>query len=237
MRPKFYLIVVVAVLGILFLQGPASAAITKCSFNVFTTNYPPGGPAFQVNFYVEIEDSTLRPPDALTLFEVIGPDGTVYDHSADYWKYYSEYGNYFYFSVTSPILPGNYRLKVKDKSDPRITIVNTDKLTNADPMPTPNMIYPTATSPVTVVPLNATFSWDPVPGAQCYRIELYDDGGKQPIFNRDKHPLWVYTNSYTFPVGILQPNHNYSIQVEARDSDKNAQQRSRTFYIPFKTEP
>ena len=29
MRPKFYLIVVVAVLGILFLQGPASAAITK----------------------------------------------------------------------------------------------------------------------------------------------------------------------------------------------------------------
>jgi hypothetical protein len=237
MRPKFCLIVVMVAAAVLLLQGPVPAAITKCTFNVFTTNFSPGGAPFQLNFFVELEDSVLRPPEALTLFEIHVPDGTVYDYSADYWKYYSEFGNNFFFSVPGPIQLGTYKLKVKDKSNPRITIVNTDKLTDLEPLAVPNMVYPTATSPVTVVPLNATFSWDPVDGAQCYRVEIFDESAKSPVFNRDRHPLWVYTNFYTVPIGVLVPNRNYSIQVEARDSDKNIMRRSRTFFVPFKAEP
>jgi len=98
-------------------------------------------------------------------------------------------------------------------------------------LPSPTLLYPTANA---VVPLQATFSWEPVPGAEYYRIEIFNESWKTPVFQRDKKPLSVYKPFYVVPKGVLKPNLNYSIQVDARDSDGKVMRRSRTLFIPFK---
>ena len=234
MRTKRCFIAAMVAMGVLLIVVTASAGLIKCEFNAMTTNYPPGGPPFQIGFWVNIEDTTLRPAEALSVLTIQAPDGTIYDYSQDYWKYYAEWGNYFFFTIVNPIQEGTYKITVKDKSSPPVKIVNSDKINDITPLPPPNVIYPIANA---LVPLEATFSWDPVPGAKYYRIEIFNDSAKSPVFSRDYHPLVTYKNYYVVPKGVLQPNRNYSIQVEARDSDKNVKRRSRTFYIPFRTEP
>jgi hypothetical protein len=247
MRARFFWIVVAAVFVVGAVQGTALAAITKCKFDVWTTNESTLTSNPRVDFYVELEDSTLPPPDAFSVVRITAPDGvTVFDYSADYWKYWSAGARYFFFSKLASdfggtIPTGSYKLTVTDKSDPPRTVTNTDSLTNITSLPLVTLKYPSPTT-LTVVPLDGKITWSKVTGAQYYRVLLTEDSGNKN-FVYDSwlyNPMHIYvtdpkatTLSLTLPKGALQAGYYYWVRIEARDSDKNTMRRSRTPWVKF----
>ena len=58
-----------------------------------------------------------------------------------------------------------------------------------------------------------TFTWDPVPGANRYRIRIYTDDGSSTVWRG-----YTSETSYTVPPGVLMPDADYRFRLEARDS-------------------
>jgi hypothetical protein len=241
MRSKCCLIAVMLVVSVLWLQGPAPAEITRCSFDVWTTAYP--STPLQLGFYVVLEDNALPPTQAFSSVIIYNPDGTVLrDYSADYWQYYIDNLKWFFFypTLTGPIQTGTYKIVVKDKESPHNTMRGTDNLTDNTPLEIATLINPPPIAPgqpATTLNLTDTIQWTEVPGAKFYRLLIHDDSGKESVFDSKYNEKRIYTNSFNLPPGILIPGRNYSVRIEARDSDKNCMRRSRTNWIPFRTNP
>ena len=245
MRARVFWIVVAAVFVVGAVQGTAIAAITKCNFNVWTTSETDANGnlrPLRVDFYVELEDSTLPPPEAFSVVTITAPGGIVFDFSANYWKYWSAGQRYFFFyqyglAFSGGTIPtGTYKLTVKDKTGRVVSV--TDTLSNNTALPLVTLTYPPATNPPAVVPLlNCTLSWSKVTGAQYYRVLLMDEGVKEYVYDSWRHnPMHLYNiTSLALPKGALQANRVYTVRIEARDSDKNLSRRSRTQFVTFKT--
>jgi hypothetical protein len=250
MKARRSLIIFLAIVFVFsFLSVTAQAEIHKFYFNVWTTSYP--GQPLQVGFYFEIADTNLRVPDAISSLKIQAPDGTVFDLSTNYWKYWEEwYQDLFIWKYatdfkTQTIPSGTYKATVVDKSTPAKTLVNSDSLTAAAvvPLPVATITNPppvTPPNPPPILPLEPTLTWSRVTGAQFYRIYLFDESRKEEVYGVSRvgsQFLHVYTNSFKIPKGVLMPNHTYSLRIDARDNDKNLSRRSRTNWATFKTAP
>lgn len=240
MRYKIFLMTVMLAMGVLILQGPAPAEITRCFFDVRTTQHP--NQALRLDFYVILEDSKLLPTQAFSSVVIYNPDGSVLrDYSADYWQYYINYQKAFFFYLyPATIQTGTYTIVVADKSATPKTLTCTDTLTNTEPLPMPVLKNP-APNPggdqTPTLDLTATLRWTKVGGAKYYRIFLMDDSAKEPVFDGTYNHKNVYQNYFPIPQGVLIPGRNYTLRIEARNDDKNLMRRSRSAWIPFKTAP
>jgi len=240
MRLKGYLMAVMVAAGVLLMQGPAPAEITKCLFDVRTTQHP--GQNLRLDFWVVLEDTTRPAAQAFSSVIIYNPDNTVLrDFSADYWQYHIDYQKaFFFYFYPDNIQTGTYKIVVADKSKTPKTLTATDTLTSAAPLPIATLINPPPNSGGEETPtlgLTDTLRWTRVNGAKFYRLFLMDESAKEPVFDGTTNRKDVYKNYLPLPPGVLIPGRNYTLRIEARNDDKNLMRRSRTPYIPFKTAP
>lgn len=184
---------------------------------------------------VEIADTLRRPPDAIKSLKVFAPNAakTVIDLTNHCWL---EWDNSFWKGLTAADFPegkipsGTYTAVAVDKQGKTIS---TSENLSVGFLKRPEIT--SITEGQTVTTLTPRVSWTAVAGAQLYRIRLMNVTDGSPVYYPPYKSLLVYRNSYPIPNGVLVPGTEYSIQVEARDSDKNLNKRSRSDWVNFKT--
>jgi len=67
------------------------------------------------------------------------------------------------------------------------------------------------------------FSWDPVPGANHYRVRIFNYDGTRTVWSG-----YTGYTSYTVPPGVLMPNAGYEYRIYARDSHFNLERDNRS---------
>jgi hypothetical protein len=125
---------------------------------------------------------------------------------------YSENGNIGYYSgsIDSTEIPSEAGIVLFYVVDPdglsgTIVDVLTD-LNMTDPSDIELTLTPSGTTP--------TFTWDSVPGANKYRIRIYDETGNSTIWRGNSPNV----TSYTVPPGVLSPDTTYQYRLEARNA-------------------
>lgn len=239
-------ILIVSAMFTVFLNATAHAFITKVIFNAYShhdvsnTTTPR-----KVQFEIVLSDSAgLRGPNAVDFSEFHvdfsvgliagGSEGITHHVTLNDWEEWS--GGFYPTIAWDPawkILDGatTCQLTLKDKAGRRFTMSNkfNTPFLNA--------------SPITAVPTNAaprTLKWSKVSGALYYKIRLKDATWGEPVYWHPK-PMPIYiptgtastTVSYTFPTGVIRTGHNYSVQIEAVDSDTDIGRRSRSLWVGF----
>ncbi len=222
-------------LVVLALALTAQAEIHRFYFEAYTHRE---GATDTIQFYASVEDTSRRAPDAVASFTVTAPDGTVFDLTEDCWidltkQYWASFTKDKFKSNAFP--SGKYVAKVVDKSVPAKTLTQTDSLTVGFLAPA-TLTYPA--NGASGVPLTPTLKWNAVSGAKFYRVHVFNNSWGEPVYWKPPiNPINVYRNSFTVPEGVLKPNCQYRLQIEARDSDKNLSKRSRSQWVTFTTAP
>ena len=234
MKVKHYLIVALSILIVLCFFGAAAwAEIHSMVFNAWTTNYTDHQ---EMNFYIDISDTLAKPPIAVSSLMVQAPDGTIFDMTDHTWH---EFDKYFWYSArpedfdTGVIPSGRYYARVIDRWGNQIINYDDVQVGFLDP---PVLTNPTEGSTVGLTP---TITWTAVPGALRYRIILYYGGHTSrgdPIYWYSYNVKFVYRTTFPIPKGVLRPGTSYLIRIEARDTDKDLEKRSRSDWVQFFTQ-
>jgi len=212
------------------------AEVTRFWFNVFTTNYPDPSQR-RLDVAVVLGDTRYRQPDAIKSLQVTAPDPahTVMDLSKNCW--YELRGQFFAYFLPSffpggQIPSGSYVAKVVDKAGKSLTV---KKTLTVSFLPCPTITFPSTGA--VLAQLKPTIAWTKVTGAQFYSIDLDDLTKGEPIYGTPARLIEVYRDSFTLQTGVLKPGTNYRIRIEARNSDKMMNQRSRSDWVNFSTAP
>lgn len=237
MRKKLIAVLLATFLGVLGPALLAQAEIYTFKFYAFTQRDTSG--IDRVCLEAHVEDSRYRAPDAIKSLTVTAPDGTIFDMTNHCWI---AIGKQFWLSPVadqfdSGTLPaGDYTAQVVDKSNRTFTSVinlpirflNVPVITS----PTPNQVIDISAAP-------PVFRWKKVVGAQHYRILLKDLSWGEPVYWKpdEINGRKAYTNSFRVPLGDLMPGKQYSLRIEARDTDKGLNKRSLSTWINFTTAP
>lgn len=237
MRKKLIAIFLATCLGLLGPALLAQAEIYTFKFYAFTQRDPSG--IDRVCLEAHVEDSRYRAPDAIKSLTVTAPDGTVFDLTNHCWL---DLAKQFWLSPTadkfnSGVLPaGKYTAKVVDKSNRSFTSVVNLAINFLD---VPVITSPTEGQVIDISTAPPVFEWSKVPGAQHYRILLKDLSWGEPVYWKpagiNEHRC--YRNSYRVPLGDLMPGKQYSLRIEARDTDKGLNKRSQSIWVNFSTAP
>jgi hypothetical protein len=191
-----------------------------------------------MNFLVYAWDTELKdPPDFVKTITIIAPDNSTFElTTAQHWSPYAGDRNYSadfkgeQFKSKN-IVGGTYRCTVKDKTGKSITVTDAVALSFLEP---PLITYPT--EGLTVLdPL--TIKWKAVSGAAKYRIQLWNETYDEPVFWWWQDELYVTGTQIALPTGSLRPNSSYRLSVEARADLQDADKRSRSKWIKFKSAP
>jgi hypothetical protein len=143
-------------------------------------------------------------PDGVTK-RILGYDGNIATDTAYYW-YMEDIAN------PADMPNGTYTFTVTDVNGNSDS--TSDNFTrNVLPQPTNLLPLPDSEVPGTT----PTISWDPVPGAATYRVEIYNEAG-----NRIHRPYLTET-SYTVPEGVLELNQTYSYRIRAHREDDSVE--------------
>jgi len=216
------------------------AEVTRFYFNVWTTNMPdPANPLTnkpRLDLTIQISDTHYRAPDAITSLVVTNPNTTkTMTLTNNCWNELRGQFEASFFVEDFPegkFPSGKYTAKLKDKDGKLMTGSKT--LTPAF-LDIPQITVPKEGAVFTS--LKPTIKWKPVTGAQFYFIHLDNLTQNEPVYMIMGRAPEVYTNSFTLQTGVLKPGMNYRIRVEARDSDKNPNKRSRSVWVNFSTAP
>lgn len=241
MKAKHFFLIVAAILVVVSVQGVGQAEIYSLKFNVFTNNQIYNGAAQQrIEFQVYLDDTAGQPPDVLKSpggLVVTAPDGSTFDMSENCWV---EWGGYFFtwkfntdFINQNQIIPsGTYKLRAEDKNG---KVLSTSDAVTVAFLDIPNVSVPANNATLTT--LTPKLVWTKITGASHYRIYLFNESWKEPVYSNMYHVLHTNNNYFNVPKGVLLPGGiKYSLRIEARDNDKNLSRRSRggwvTFYTP-----
>jgi len=238
MRKRVIAVMLVAALGILGPALTAQAEIYDFRFYAFTQRDPAPAPD-RVCLQVNLEDSRFRPPEAINSLTVTAPDGTVFDLTKHCWL---DLGKIFWLSPTadqfnSKTQPaGAYTAKAVDKSGRTFTSAVNLAIKFLEP---PVITFPTNGGVIDISAAPPVFKWTAVTGAQHYRILLKDLSWGEPVYWKpagiNEHRS--YKTSYRVPLGDLMPGKQYSLRIEARDTDKGLNKRSHSTWVNFSTAP
>ena len=209
---------------------PAYAKIHMVILDVCTN-----GENQSIVFWVTVDDSTADPPSVVASIIVTAPDGTTFDMTNNTWNEASKiFGsvNKFAGDFWGGAIPsGLYKVTVMDNTG---TIINATDRVTVDFLTPPQVTDPVEGS--TVSSLTPKIIWTPVPGVEAYRIYLWNSTWNQPIW------WWVspnikYSNKHSFmiPPGVLMSGFNYNIQIQARDSIKDVDNRATGPWRHFST--
>jgi hypothetical protein len=209
---------------------PAYAKIHMVILDVCTN-----GENQSIVFWVTVDDLTTDPPSVVTSIIVTAPDGTQFDMTKNTWyeagKSFNS-DNIFASNFLSGAIPsGLYKVAVMDNTG---TIINATDRVTVDFLTPPEVTDPVEGS--TVLSLTPKIIWTPVPGAEAYRIHLWNDTWNHPIW------WWIspnikYSNKHSFmiPPGVLREGFHYRIQIQARDALKDVDNRASGTWRHFST--
>jgi hypothetical protein len=212
----------------------ARADVHKFSFNMFTQrSKTTTGFTDVIAFTIRISDTVSRAPDAITSLVVTAPDGTKFDLTENAWLEWTEefWATFTADKFNSHTFPsGTYTATVIPKVGKTLT---------ATEVFTPSFLSPAIvtlpTEGSTLSTLTPVFKWGAVKDAQHYKLHLKNDTWGDPVYQDPSKQILVYKTTYAVPKGVLIPGMDYSLRIEARDSDKDMNRRSRTMWIHFKT--
>ncbi|MHC1726947.1 MAG: hypothetical protein AB9866_13225 [Syntrophobacteraceae bacterium] len=190
-----------------------------------------------MGFWVKVYDTEFKnPPSFVESITVTAPDGKKFPiTSVAHWNYLDK-GYWAAFPASDFVdgFPaGTYKVQVVAGGS---TITAYDKLTPVVFLDPVTMTYPTEGK--TGVPEEPLIKWNPVPKASRYMIQLWNTSRSEPLFN------WWWPNietistnktSFKIPQGVLKPNNNYRIRIEARADLQDVESRSRSKWINFTT--
>ena len=231
MKPRQYFVIGLVVLIPLLLCATAQTEVYRMHFNVYTTKAPDYE---RIDFWVEISDTIARPPTIVTSLMVQAPDGTVFDMTNNTWL---EFYNGFQIwpraeDFDTGVIPsGTYYARVIDRWGNQI--IGSDDV-QVGFLDVPVITYPTEGSTVGLTP---TITWNGVPGAMRYRLLLWNDSWDEPVYWHTPNVKHVYKTHFKVEKGVLRPGTNYRVQIEAQDTDKDREKRSRSLWVYFNTAP
>ena len=185
--------------------------------------------------FVDVRDSHYAyAPDSVRSIRIKAPDGSIFylDLSLDYLPWdRAFYKSYYPSDFDGGVIPtGWYGAKVKTRSG--TNIVQKDYVVDTF-LPIPNVTYPTPG--LTGVPQSPVITWDPVPGATVYEIRLFNESWRDWVYYYPSNRKWTHYTSHEIPPGMLKPNCDYTIRIEARYLSPDFDMRSRSDWINFQT--
>jgi len=236
MKARIAIVSIVVVL-LSFLAGNSHAVMHKVSFNAWTQTDPgpTGLPENKLIVWVEVVDDQMsHPPDFVNEIKVTAPDGSIlYLDLSKHWDPWDKAFNRAFIDTDflGGVIPGgNYSVTVTPNAGTALT--ETDNVL-AKYLPLPVVTYPTQGQ--VNVPETPTFKWNTVTGATHYRIMLFNDSAKSPVYFFTFRQKFTDLKSYAIPPGDLKPNTNYSMRIEARAGMQDMDIRSRSLWISFTT--
>jgi hypothetical protein len=160
------LLAIVMTLTLVFgLSVPVYAFINEVRLGVWTN-----GDDESIAFWVEVTDTVVSPPAAVTSIMVTCPDGTTFNLMDNFWWNVQDPGFYsgrkYADEFNGGVIPsGTYTVQVQDRWG--ITLTATDQVT-VNFLDVPVITSPTNGS--TLPNLTPLITWTPVAGAETYRI-------------------------------------------------------------------
>lgn len=218
--------------------GTAHAVLFKVQFDVRTHRDYVNNTTLTdfMAFWVEVYDTEFKnPPSFVDSIVVTAPDGTVFPlNSVDHWTYLDKgyYAQFQKSAFTSGTFPaGTYKVVVQADG---VSIAANDVLDPVTFLRPVALSYPTEGA--TGVPEEATIKWGGV-GASRYIIYLGCTSTNDPLFNNwpGMETMWTNRTSFKIPKGVLKPNKNYRLRIEARSNLQDTESRSRSKWINFQT--
>ena len=206
-------------------SGSALPAIETDNWGALLWHNPrpddPGTSNYWMAFSVRVTDAD-GPPHSIQKVEVTAPSGTTFpDGSTTRVLSFDSMGGsddeayYWYMEdISDPAsMPeGTYTFTVTDVNNN--TETTTDDFSR-NVLPQPTNLLPLSDSDVAGT--TPTISWDPVPGAAVYRVEIYSESGARI------HRPYVEGTSYTVPSGVLELEKSYSYRVRAHREDPRSE--------------
>ena len=226
----------ICVFGFLGVSAPVQAEIFDVWFDASTRDLD----GFrEITFWVGIKDNKFANPfEAVESVTIIAPDSTnfILDLFETYDRTTGDKG--FWFKAVESDFDGEvwpsgvYVVEVKDINSGK-TITQKDRL-NISWLSIPIITWPTEGAMVGPTP---KLNWAKVPGAERYRITMWDNTWDEPVYSglNSELRLDVSLTSFKIPRGTLKPDHNYSWRVEARDGLQDRDRRSRSILVNFDT--
>jgi hypothetical protein len=228
-----FLVVAILLFGLI---GIVEAGMVRVAFNGWTQNF--SDPAnrrmclfLQVYFLPE-----LHPPNYVKTITITAPDGSILSmNGSKDWLINDEafYKAFYAADFKSGAIPsGTYTVKVVDTYGTSIT--ETDSI-SASYMSVPTVTYPTNSA--TGVPEKPTLTWNAVSGATYYRVLLWNSSWDEPVYwyYIAKNNLQTDLTSVSIPKGVLKPNLNYRLRIQARSASQDVDRRSESDWINFTT--
>jgi hypothetical protein len=223
------MVVLLAFVLLLGFSTLSQAKIYMATLDVFT-NKVSDPTKSGVDFVVKVlDDAGLRGPAAISSITVAAPGGQSFDITNGTWdEWQGQFHARFNASAfDGGVIPkGTYTATVTDTS-PAVTLTCTDALSPATFMNLPVL----NSIPVSLTP---AISWGAVAGAKLYQVQLENVDKQEPVYF-PPNQIFVLKPTFTIPAGVLVPNTNYRVRIDAMDNDKNPNRRSRSDWIPFTT--
>ncbi len=215
-----------------FLVGP-TGPVTIDSYNVATRNTLwSDGWGTRMTFWFTVTDSNGTVPDSIASIRIEAPDGTIFNPSpepspegiwipADKTFWFTPSASAF---QNNQIPDGWYYITVTDFEGYSHTV---SEYVKVNPIQLAKNLQPSHRT--IVESLTPTLSWDSVPRAAYYVVEISD--GTTII-----HRAYLSATQYTIPSsGNLSPSMTYNWRVRADDDISDNNNQSLTGYIQFLT--
>lgn len=230
---RFSFVLCLVALMTIIVAGTAQARLINVRADVRLHNAS-SGPA--LNVWVEVaSDAHLSPGAYVTGITLIDPlNRTIAINPATSWD---QFGKGFGFIIPRThtywggVIPsGTYKVKVTDAYG---SITASDTIDNV-PLAVGAVTYPVNAQ--TGVLQTPVLRWSAVAGATHYRIHLFDVTASLPVYSyADGLKNDTNFTFFTVPKGVLRPNHQYRIYIEARAGYPDPDKRSLTNQITFTT--
>jgi len=230
--------VLAAAVMVFFFSANAQAVMVRVILNAFTTNFPDPAQK-QMNLHIQVFDTIYgHPPAFVQTISVNAPDGSVFsvDPKKDWLPYSRVYWKGLYASdfVSDTIPGGTYYVTV--------TPVSGSAIKELDSLDASFLPVSTVTSPADGaigVGATPTFTWTGVSGASYYQVMLWNKTLNEPVYwFWDWHSEKVLHTDFarvTMPPGVLKPNSQYQLRIEARSGSQDLDKRSRSAWVNFTT--
>jgi hypothetical protein len=234
------LVVLAAVFTLFLVASNSQAEMTRVIVDGWTHNDvtpPENAPFQQMQIHVQVFDTVFsRGPDFVASIIVTAPDGSEFslDPSKDYLHHENAYFKGFDPSLfrKGKIPGGTYSVKVTSLLDLNSVKIESD-FVDASILDRPNVTSPFEGE--IIVDETPIFTWTAPKGATYYRLWIWDNWAREPVYWWFSQQLRTEATSVAIPRGALKPGRGYSFRVEARSATLDMDKRSRSAWVNFTT--